>query len=198
MVKESFIIRTTISSQLMKRTLFMGFFIAFIGILGLLLGGVFLSLSTLQIWGWTLFLLSLGFITWGLLPYRRLSRLQLKPNEFSLVDLDHVAFYAKGNKIMTIPLRSIGRLSYISHSTLYGVAFWLKPKPASPLIVHQNPQEVQALQQKGRRLGADLFFPYFNQRAYDELVEWYQENREKEEVPSATKAQFDDWQLGEK
>jgi hypothetical protein len=177
MVKESFIIRTVISSQLMKRTLLTGFAIALIGILGLLLGGIFLSLLSLQTWGLTLFLLSLGLITWGLLPYRRLSSLQLKPNEFSLVDADHLAFYAKGKKMMTIPLKSIDRLSYISQATLYGIAFWLKPQPASPVIIHQRASEVYALRQKGHQLGADLFFPYFNQRAYDELVEWYQEER---------------------
>ncbi len=173
MIKDSFVIRTTISSQLMKWTLLKGFCIAFLGIAGLLAGSIFFSLPTLQIWGLSLFLISLGLITFGLVPYRRLSRLQLKPNEFILTDdSNQMIFYSKGKKILTIPLPSIARLSYIQHPSFYGIAVWFKPAPLFPVIVHHNHQMVETLRQKGQDIGADLFFPYFNQRAYDELVDW--------------------------
>lgn len=173
MIKESFIIRSTISSQLMKSTLLKGFCLAFIGILGLLFGGIFLSVSNLKLWGWILFLLCLGLITLGLLPYRRLSRLQLKPSEFVLVDSDYFVFYSKGKKIMTIPLQAVARLSYIEQPKLYGIALWLKHSPHFPIIIHQDHQETDTLREKGQQIGkADLFFPYFNQRAYEELRDW--------------------------
>ena len=179
MATEALIIRTSISSEVIKHVLFRGFSIAFLGMLGLLLGTIFIPVSTMKIWGLSLFLMSLGLVTLGLLPYRRLSRLQLKPNEIALVDTDHLTYYSKGRKILTIPLQSVAKMSYIQHPLHYGIAVWLKPSPLSPVIVHQCPKEVKSLRQKGKYIEeAHLFLPYFNQRAYHELLEWQEEEND--------------------
>lgn len=185
MTRESFILRTTISSQLMKHALFKGFAIAFLGILLALLAGVFIPSSLLQKWGWSVFLISFGLMTWGLFPYRRLSRLQLKPNQLVLTDVNHLNFYSKGTRILTLPLQSVNQMSYVDDPTFYGIAVWFKPIPISPIVMYEL-TEVNKLRQYGQKMGgADLFFPYFNQRSYEELMTW------REEESCTTKAHFE-------
>lgn len=173
MIKEYLIIRTTVMPQLSKHVLMRGFRIAFLGILGLLAGALFFPLPELQTWGWGLFLLSLALITGGLLPYRRLVRLQLKPNELSLLDADQLTFISRGRKKLTVPLKSIEKMSYIDHPLHYGIAIWLKSPAPLPVIVHEPTNEVEKIRQQGRKHeNADLFFGYFNRHAYEELNEW--------------------------
>ena len=166
-------LRTSIPSQLLKRTLMIGFSLALIGILGLLYGGIYAHLAELQFWGFTLFILSIGLITMGMLPYRRLTRLQLKPNELCMVAPDQLEYYSKGRKLLTIPLQSIDHFGYVNRYLVYGVTVWLKPDPKDPVLVHQGRSEVDVLRYKGQKLaGADLFFSYFNQRSFQELIDW--------------------------
>jgi hypothetical protein len=173
MVKEVLIIRASISSILLRNALFQGLTLGGMGILILVSAGIFMPVNSLHQWGWVLFLISFGLIAWGLIPYRHLACLQLKPYELTLTEDNLLAFYSKGKKILTLPLESIVQISYISHSKNYGVAIWLKPNPTSPVIIYQSPKEVEKLRYKGWQIGqADLFFPYFNQRAYDELIDW--------------------------
>ena len=172
-MKEFLIIRSTISSPLLKKVLFRGFAIAFLGIILLLLAGIFIPPVTLRHWGWILFLLSLSLITFGLLPYRRLSRLQLKPNELVLDHFHQLTFYSKGQAILTFPLQSIVQANYIDHPQQYGIAIWMKDS----IVVHL-PKEVKKLQRQGQQIAqANLFLPYFNRHAYDELMEWLEEEK---------------------
>lgn len=176
-MKETLIIRSTISSHLVKRVLFKGSTIAFLGIILLLIAGILIPPSILHEWGWALFFISIGLITLGLLPYRRLSRLQLKPNELVLINRNDIAFYFKGNLLLTLSLQSVAKTSYIDHPTQYGIAIWLKPASKTSIAIHQLPEKIKKMQLQGQQIAqADLFFPYFNQRAYDELMEWQEES----------------------
>jgi hypothetical protein len=175
MTAESLTIRASISSQVMRRVLFKGFTIALMGIMGLLFGTIFIPLSLMKIWGLSLFLVCLGLITFGLLPYRRLSRLQAKPDELSINSLNELSYYSRGRKIMTLPLNSIIKMTYIQHPMNYGIALWLKSTKNLALKTHQS-SFVDILRQKGEKIGgADLFLPYFNERAYHELVDLQKE-----------------------
>ena len=172
------ILKTSISTPLLRHTLFLGMLLASLGILGLILASVYIDLADMRRWGWLVFLICLGLITIGMLPYRRLVRVQMNPNELHLVDSNHLQYYSKGRSLLTLPFNSIAKVDYIDKKTLYGIAIWLKPPPNQPVIVHQCRKMVDALRQQGQRLAeADLFFPYFNQRAFQELVEW-QKNEE--------------------
>lgn len=175
-MKSHFTLRTTISPQLLRHTLLKGFGLALIGILGLLYGSIYANLLTLQMWGFTLFIICLGLITMGLLPYRRLSRLQLKPNKLCLVEPDHLAFYARERLLLIIPMESIARLEYLSDPSKYGIALWLRPIPPSPVILKGLQEDIKYLKEQGKeRAGADLFFLYFNQRSFEELLNWQKE-----------------------
>lgn len=167
MDKTSFTVDTTVSSHVLKHFLVKGFAIAFLGALGLLYSGIFLSLSELQRWGFLIFLLSIGLVTYGLLPYRSLCRLQINPAQF-VINAESLAFYSKRKKLLTLPLRSVAEIRYISDSMNYGIAVYFKPR-SSPIVIHENLKEVQKLRQKGVKVGASLFFPYFNRHAYNEL-----------------------------
>lgn len=173
-MKNQFTLRTTLTPTFLHQTLLKGFGVALIGILGLLYGSIYADLSTLQTWGFTLFIVSLGLIATGLLPYRRLSRLQMNPNKLCLAEPHHLEFYAKGRLLLVIPMESIARLEYLSNPAPYGIALWLKPTHSS--VVKGFPEDVKNLKEQGKqRAGADLFFPYFNQRSFEELVNWQKE-----------------------
>lgn len=175
MIREYLIIRTTISRTVIKRVLLKGFCIALLGILGLVLGGIFLPIDSLQRWGWVIVFTSLGLVTLGLRPYRRLVRLQLKPNELSILDADMMTFISRGRKILTIPLQSISKISYLAHPLHDGIAVWLKQPAPDPVVIHDGLKEVEVIRKKGREKGADLFFSHFNLHAYEELIDWISE-----------------------
>lgn len=179
MIREYLIIRTAISPALSRHVLIKGFSIALLGIAALFAGGIFLPFPSLQKWGWLLFLISIGLITLGLLPYRRLMRLQLKPNELSLLDSEELTFKSRGRNKLTIPLQSISKIEYVDDPLNYGIAVWLIQPPPSPVVVHECPKEIEKLRKKGSEKGnADLFFAHFNRHAYDELIEWLAEKDE--------------------
>lgn len=178
-MKENLTIYSAISPTLIKTVLFKGSVIALLGIFILLLAGVFFPLSILQKWGWVPFLVSLGFVRWGLLPYRRLSHLQLEPYKLNVVGLNNLTLYFKGKKILAVPLQAISHMKYVNHPTLYGIAIWLKRAPLPSVTIYQL-AESKKLQQIGQKKGkANLFFPYFNQRAYCELMQWQDERNEE-------------------
>ncbi len=180
-MKNQFTIRTTITPNLLHQTLLKGFGLALIGILGLLYGSIYADLLTLQMWGFTLFIVSLGLIAMGLLPYRRLSRLQMNPNKLCLAEPHHLEFYAKDRLLLVIPMESIARLEYVANPAPYGIAFWLKPTHSS-VIVKGFPEDIRSLKEQGKkRAGADLFLPYFTQRSFEELMNWQKEEETFEE-----------------
>lgn len=74
-------IRSSVCSQLMKSTLLKGTFLAGIGILIIVLAGIFLPLQDMTIFGLPLYALGCGLIAFGLIPYRRLTALEKSPNE---------------------------------------------------------------------------------------------------------------------
>lgn len=166
-------ISSSVSTRLSKRTLFRGCLIAFFGIMILLATGSLLPIDFLQPWGGSLFLVGIGLITFGLLPYRRLSKLQLNPNKLVLINNDQAIYFQSGKKLFTFSLESIEKIKYLSRPNFYGVAIWLKKPPLQPVIIHQCPKIVKKMRRQGREIDhADLFFSYFNEYGFNELLEW--------------------------
>jgi hypothetical protein len=140
------------------------------GALLILWGGTFLSSEQLAIWGIPIFLSGIALIAIGLLPYRRLVQLQLKPHEIHY-DGTTLVFCKQGLPLLKICESSIEKIAYLEKKHLYGLGIWLK-RPIE--------QKVKMLQQPRRRLvsffrhnlfeGCDLFLPYFSARTYLELT----------------------------
>lgn len=161
---------SSISSALMRQALMRGFSLGFLGALILLIPGSFLPPALLHKWGWALFLTAIGLITWGLLPYRRLSKLQLNPDKLILVDEEHISYFQQGRKILTLPIESIASVREISVQRFYGIAVEFKTPPIEPIQVHGNSSEVEKMRKQGMKYGkADLFFPYFTKHTCMEL-----------------------------
>jgi hypothetical protein len=169
-------LRSSISTQLVTRTLFRGVLLSFLGICGLCYGGVYLNPSSLMDWGWLLYLISIGLITTGMLPYRRLIKLQLNPEELYLTENHEVIYFSKKRKLLTLPLEAVESWEYIDTWNRYGIAVKLKSSLQRPIVVHQRHEEVEKLRKRGHDNGRlDLFFPYFSKYVCEELKNWQNE-----------------------
>lgn len=94
----------------------------------------------------------LGLIALGLIPYRRLQRLEVRPNE--LVISEHGLIYYKGGDLQwKLPYSSIQRLSFQETAWRYGIA----------------------LDVEGR---FDLFLPYFTKRSFQILDQAFKDHSE--------------------
>lgn len=140
-------LRSSIKSDLMKKALFRGSFLGGTGVIILLISGAFLPVDVLSFWGIPLFFLSMGLITFGMLPYRKLTRLEKVPDEIILSSKDLLVYRRKGKVIFTTPLSSISSCSYKDDESVYGIMITLK----------ENEKE--------------YFFPYFTERAAKSLTE---------------------------
>lgn len=145
MIEKAIKIRSSIKTSLKRYTLLRGSLLAVAGASILLFAGSWLPVDVLKIWGLPLLICGGGLITLGLLPYRKLSRLETKPNEIIVSD-SCVHFVQNGKPMSAIPQKDIQRLSYLEQGRHYGICLLLK-KPS----------------------GVSLFFPYFSESAFEEL-----------------------------
>lgn len=121
--------RSIITSVLKRHTLFRGLALGILGLIPLFFGGIFLPVQELNRWGLPLFFLSFGLITWGLLPYRRLSRLETHPNELIISPGpggEEVLLYLNQGKVeWSIPLTSVKKVDFLQDGVEYGLCIHL-------------------------------------------------------------------------
>ena len=141
-------LRSTVTSELKKKTLFRGSSIALIGILILAFAYFWVSEATLEKWGWAFFLWGLMFIVWGMLPYRRLTRIEDMPFEIWTSgegDLEMLCFGKNHRAFWKVFTREITGIAYKNDPNYYGIE----------------------IMSGGKR----HFCPYFSKRSFDELQE---------------------------
>lgn len=170
--------RSSINQALLSKILFWGFLKAAIGLAFLILGGVFLPAAELQMWGFVLFLIGFGFITWGLYPYKKLLALETNPNEITVDDTEIVYFQKKGKRTFSIPLDAIDHAAFFESDDEYGILIHLVPTPKKKVIFFA-PSEAGLKLPFGFSKPQDniLFLPYFSKRTFQEvkeIVESYQ------------------------
>ena len=164
-------IHSSIRPELKKQVLMRGSIFAGIGALLLLLTGAFLPLSLLKYWGWLIFLMSMGLITLGLLPYRKLTRLEKVPQAIE-IEKDRMVVYSDHKLLMAIPFSTIQNLEYIDKEGDYGIGIWLKHPIEEKIILKSDKFDILNYTNLSRRkFGCDLMFPYFSKRGYEELKE---------------------------
>lgn len=136
-------LRTSVSPSLLKWRLYLGSFLAGAGAFLLLFSSIYLSTSALEKWGFLILILGLGLIAVGLIPYRKLQRLEIKPNELILSE-HGLAYYKGGSLQWKLPYASIHSMQFLESAWSYGIA----------------------LDVEGR---FDLFLPYFTKRSFQIL-----------------------------
>ena len=159
-MQELLTLRSSIKPSLMLKALLRGFVWALLGAIILIFSGAKLSVETLSHWGLPLFATGIACITFGLLPYRRLLRLELKPNELVVVGDDHLEWWEKGRKLLSIPLDAIENMTWLDEGAKYGISLQIREHPTRKLIIHDPKMKMPSL---------PLFMPYFSKRTCEEL-----------------------------
>ncbi|MBA3957825.1 MAG: hypothetical protein H0X51_05460 [Parachlamydiaceae bacterium] len=168
---ETLKLRSSIKPSVMRRTVLYGTVCAAIGAFILLYSALFLSVETLSTWGLLILVVSGTLISVGLLPYRKLTRLERHPHELIAIEDQALQFYVRGQLVLTIPSISVQRYTYIVNGQDYGIAVHLKQPLPEKLVVHEHSFKMRKFQERSRKkYNCDLFFPYFSERSYDELV----------------------------
>lgn len=168
---------SSIKSSTFKSTLFRGYRFASIGILMLLFSAVFMPLNDLKIFGPFCVVFSFFLITFGLLPYRRLKKLEICPHEIRISPDEHLLFSIKKRPTFIVALKDIENLFY--NDDPYGIAIDLKEDAIIDVVdprfdIHFFKMNSQ------KKQGCDLFIPYFSKRAFEELnsIKWDDKTRD--------------------
>ncbi len=164
-------LRSSINSSLKRYVLLRGTFLAFLGMALIAYCGAFLAPETLHIWGLPAFLIGLALITVGLLPYRRLTQLELKPHEIILDDTSSLKFFSKGRPLFSLPFADIAKMEYIDEKYRYGIGLWLKKPFPEKILIHDSHFDMKAFQTRSqKKAGCDIFLPYFTKRSFEAVV----------------------------
>jgi|688.fasta_scaffold96503_3 hypothetical protein len=141
-MEEYLLLNTSVSSSLKRHVLFRGTFLAFCGAVLLLLAGIFIPENTLESWG--LGILTLGgiLVVAGLLPYKKISKLEMKPNQM-IIGEGVLRYVNKGRTLLTVPINHVEAITFCQRRYKYGI-------------------ELKVNKEK-------LFFPYFNQQAFEKI-----------------------------
>lgn len=110
----------------------------------LVLGSILIPKETLEKWGIYLFFLSALLMAVGLVPYRRLQKLESNPNK--IIINDSYLLYIREEKTLSIPIEQIQSLEWVERTSIYGINLRLKN-------------------------GQTKFLAFFSKRSFDELKE---------------------------
>lgn len=166
-------LRSTILPKLMHRVLWRGTCLAIAGAACLLIPGIIMSPVLMGIWGLPLFLAGMGLITWGLVPYRKLRKLEDNPYKIVISGEDAIQFSAKGKALFTVPREAIEQAAYCENETAYGIAIYLKSPLPKKLTVDDAGFNMADFRERSlKEHGCDLFLPYFSNRSFSTLEEW--------------------------
>ncbi len=166
-MKDTLTIRGMISAKLMWRVLLRGSVLAMTGAAIIIYTGTQLSRSAVDYWGGPAFLLGMGLITIGLIPYRKLVKRSVKPAEL-LLDDESFTYIDDGKRCFSVLFRTIDRLEYVDG----GIACWLQQPLEEKILVHNQFFPMKRFVRSSRfRHQCDLFFEHFPKDSFEELKE---------------------------
>jgi hypothetical protein len=170
------VLRTSIPDRWIKKHLLKGIAMSLIGLIPLIYIGGFASLPVLQKWGFFVFLLGFGFITLGLLPYKKLISIQQRPHELRFFENNHITYYRKGRKIFDFPISMIKDVRYYQNKNDYGILVYFKNTFDHPMRIYEPHFNITSFQKASSQFEkCDLFFRFFSTRSFNELKEWLEE-----------------------
>lgn len=171
--EETLILRSSVSRKLKRLALFQGFFLALIGAAAIVYGGAFLSLEQLKAWGFPIFILGFAMIAAGLLPYRKLCKLEMQPEKLAVIGERSIEYHARGKRILSLSLNAVLEIKFYEKGRVYGIGIDLKQPVTEKICIHWRNFNIKAFLKLSKRgCGSDLFFPYFSRRSASELKEW--------------------------
>ncbi len=163
---------TSISKEAVQKALRKGMFFASIGAFILVFAGVQLSVQQLGKWGGMLFLIGMGLITWGLLPYRKLSSMQLNPNRMMLNQSLEAVYFIKNQKALSFSIASIASSEWIVDQGIPGILVKFKETLTPPLTIYSGIKEAKKMRKRAKQRKGDIFFPHFSQASFRIWQEW--------------------------
>ena len=173
MENEQTTLRSTVLPSVMHRLLWRGSCFAIAGAACLLIPGILMPPLLMGVWGLPTFILGMGLIAWGLIPYRRLRSLEENPYRLILVGETALTFTSKGKPLFTTPRKSIEEIRYFEKENTYGIALWLKSPLPEKLQVENESFDLNGFRERSKKVhGCDLFLPYFSQRSFTTLEDW--------------------------
>ncbi|MFT4553782.1 MAG: hypothetical protein ACI9S8_002424 [Chlamydiales bacterium] len=168
-MNEQLKLRSSINNQLLTSLLIKANLIALPGIILIIAAGIWLPPTQLSSWGWALVLLGFAFVALGMIPYKRLFKLQMQPHEI-IVNEDSLHFAAKGKSSFTIPLEAIKKIEYLAKGKVYGIRVFLRENIKKKVCVHDTELHIEAFQEDSKtRFDCDLFLPYFHENSFKKL-----------------------------
>ena len=163
-------LRSQITPALKRSKALVGTVLASIGMTTLLFGSLFLSVEKLSLWGLPIFVLGFGFISWGLVPYRKINKLEVHPHEIVIKDDKSIRIYLRGKGAFTLPINSIDKIGYKDSDINYGIGIWLRQPVPEKIIVHDRTFNMPQYQlDSKKKFGCDLFLPYFSKSSFEEM-----------------------------
>lgn len=162
---------STIKPTLLRAALIRGTFFASLGVLALIVATTYMSVEYMMTWGILLLLIGGGLMVYGLIPYRKLNRMENEPSELMLIDDEYLQLITFGKQQYTIPLSMIKKSSYIEKGNEYGIGLWFTQDPKNKAIVHNRRLDIDSMIKKSQqKYECDLFIPYFGRRAFTRLA----------------------------
>lgn len=165
-----------VKGPLLRKKLLRGTLYAVLGISLLIFAGLFIRVELMNKWGWLIFVSGLAFVAGGLMPYRRLSKMQDSPHEL-IIDAISISLQEGGKLRYTIPIACLERWGHLDGQSEYGVCLWFKkPLPERVRIFDRRLRFHRMTKRSCRRQGCDLFIPYFSRRSYSQLADILEED----------------------
>ena len=163
------VIRTSISTQLRQRALIKGSLLAVIAVLLWWTKYFVLAQDHVHFLGFLVLFAGAFIIAYGLIPYRYLSRLEIKPNMLE-IDSEGIRFFKYNTLLFHIPWSNLHSFSYMEKGSKYGLQITLKEPDKTIKPESGNPFAFSNYEIDKTR----LFLSFFNKRACLLLDEWYQ------------------------
>lgn len=163
-------LHSSIKPSLKKEKVLQGSLWGALGIAIWLFGALFLTLEIFTLWGLPILLIGGGFITYGLLPYRKLTRLESNPHQILVDESEQLIFFMDKQPLIKISLKDIEEIAYLDDDNRYGIGLWLKKTLSQNFEwMLSNPNFEQYRSQCQKNYFCDVFLPYFSKRSFEEL-----------------------------
>lgn len=168
------VLRVSVKTPLKRAILLRGTLLASLGMLLLISAAAWVPESILKYWGLPIVIAGGALVTIGLLPYRKLVRMENKPNELILNENSSIQWIERGRPCFTIPCASIAKTEFLENKSDYGIGIWLKHPLPEKIIIHRIGSNLSRWSHKE----CDIFLPYLTERAFKEMKEFQSEINE--------------------